>query len=63
MVLFQSCIQLMIVVGVLGCSCEGSDPGQPRAELAQEQSVASRLSAKMSGTVPCRPTPGEKILP
>ena len=31
--LFWSCIQLMIDVGVLGCSWETLGPGQPRASL------------------------------
>ena len=39
----------MINVGVLGCSWEGSGPGQPRAGIA---CVATRSSSKTSGMIP-----------
>lgn len=47
--LLWACTQLVVDVGVLGCSWEGWEPGQPLADLAR---VACRSSAKTCGTIP-----------
>ena len=60
MELLWACIQLMIDVGILGCSPEHSGPGQPQADLV---CVASRSLAKMCGIILRRITLGRKVLP
>ena len=47
--LLWACTQLVIDVGVLGCSWEGSGPGQPWVDLAH---IASTSSAMTCGTIP-----------
>ena len=47
--LLWACTQVMINVGVLGCSWEGSGPGQPWVDVAR---VASSSSAMTCGTIP-----------
>ena len=58
--LFRAHTQLVINVGVLGCSWEGSGPGQPRADLVR---VTSRSSVKIRRTTPWSRTAGRKVLP
>ena len=49
MEILWACTQLVIDVGVLGCSRDGAGPGQSRADVA---CVASRSSVKTYGMIP-----------